>query len=72
MAITRDKEITVGHGSFGVVYKGTLENKTHVAVKILAATSKQGDLEFYNEVIITEPCFSCRLDTCYDNSPILS
>ncbi|XP_024392119.1 probable LRR receptor-like serine/threonine-protein kinase At4g20450 [Physcomitrium patens] len=50
MAITRDKEITVGHGSFGVVYKGTLENKTHVAVKILAATSKQGDLEFYNEV----------------------
>ncbi|XP_010507381.1 PREDICTED: receptor-like serine/threonine-protein kinase SD1-8 [Camelina sativa] len=40
----------LGEGGFGVVYKGTLPNKTTVAVKRLAITSSQGINEFKTEV----------------------
>ncbi|CAN1268185.1 Cysteine-rich receptor-like protein kinase 10 [Linum perenne] len=40
----------LGEGGFGAVYKGTLSNGEDVAVKRLAKGSRQGDLEFKNEV----------------------
>lgn len=40
----------IGRGGFGVVYKGTLSNKTQVAVKLLSAESKQGIHEFLTEI----------------------
>lgn len=40
MVIIRDKEIIVGYGLFGVVYKGILENKMYVVVKILVVIFK--------------------------------
>ena len=42
----------LGHGGFGNVYKGTLENGTEIAVKRLSKGSGQGTLEFRNEVIL--------------------
>nr|GMD99504.1 G-type lectin S-receptor-like serine/threonine-protein kinase At4g27290 [Ipomoea batatas] len=41
----------LGEGGFGAVYKGILDNKEEIAVKRLSKTSKQGVLEFKNEVI---------------------
>ncbi|KAH0870693.1 hypothetical protein HID58_077715 [Brassica napus] len=40
----------IGEGSFGKVYKGILTNGTIIAVKQLAKKSKQGSVEFLNEV----------------------
>ncbi|KAL8132319.1 hypothetical protein AgCh_007982 [Apium graveolens] len=40
----------LGQGGFGPVYKGTLEDGQEIAVKCLSETSKQGTLEFMNEV----------------------
>nr|GME00622.1 putative receptor-like protein kinase At4g00960 [Ipomoea batatas] len=40
----------IGEGGFGVVYKGKLENNQLVAVKRLSKNSRQGNLEFKNEV----------------------
>ncbi|KAM1485242.1 hypothetical protein ACFXTO_037197 [Malus domestica] len=40
----------IGRGGFGTVYKGTLTSGKHVAVKTLAAQSKQGVREFLNEI----------------------
>ncbi|KAK4440095.1 putative LRR receptor-like serine/threonine-protein kinase RFK1 [Sesamum alatum] len=40
----------IGEGGFGSVYKGTLLDGTIVAVKQLAAKSKQGNREFVNEI----------------------
>ncbi|XXG40517.1 hypothetical protein AAC387_Pa01g1211 [Persea americana] len=40
----------IGRGGFGTVYKGTLKNKTQVAVKLLSAESKQGIQEFLTEI----------------------
>ncbi|XP_019171559.1 PREDICTED: cysteine-rich receptor-like protein kinase 10 [Ipomoea nil] len=40
----------IGEGGFGTVYKGTLENDQLVAVKRLSEHSRQGNLEFKNEV----------------------
>ncbi|KAI4983072.1 hypothetical protein ZWY2020_023564 [Hordeum vulgare] len=42
----------LGHGGFGNVYKGTLEDGTEIAVKRLSKGSGQGALEFTNEVIL--------------------
>ncbi|CAI0468114.1 unnamed protein product [Linum tenue] len=43
-------ESKLGEGGFGVVYKGILLNGQEVAVKRLGRNSKQGDMEFKNEV----------------------
>ncbi|CAH9112046.1 unnamed protein product [Cuscuta europaea] len=40
----------IGRGGFGIVYKGTLRNGLQVAVKALAAESKQGVREFCTEI----------------------
>ncbi|PWA48986.1 cysteine-rich RLK (RECEPTOR-like protein kinase) 26 [Artemisia annua] len=42
----------LGHGGFGVVYKGTLADGREIAVKRLARDSSQGDIEFKNEVLL--------------------
>ncbi|KAI7757030.1 hypothetical protein M8C21_003143, partial [Ambrosia artemisiifolia] len=41
----------LGEGGFGPVYKGTLEEGKHIAVKRLSKNSSQGINEFKNEVI---------------------
>ncbi|KAD7117351.1 hypothetical protein E3N88_04619 [Mikania micrantha] len=45
-------ENKLGRGGFGMVYKGTLEDGNEIAVKRLAWDSRQGDLEFKNEVLL--------------------
>ncbi|XP_030445003.1 cold-responsive protein kinase 1-like [Syzygium oleosum] len=40
----------IGHGGFGSVYKGVLEDGTLVAVKVLSAESSQGVREFLTEI----------------------
>ncbi|KAL6332722.1 hypothetical protein AAG906_010062 [Vitis piasezkii] len=42
----------LGQGGFGVVYKGTLSNGQEIAVKRLSKGSKQGELEFRNEILL--------------------
>ncbi|XP_023634637.1 cysteine-rich receptor-like protein kinase 15 isoform X4 [Capsella rubella] len=42
----------IGEGGFGEVYKGILTNGTEVAVKRLSKTSRQGETEFKNEVVV--------------------
>ncbi|KAL1201623.1 Cysteine-rich receptor-like protein kinase 5 [Cardamine amara subsp. amara] len=42
----------LGQGGFGQVYKGILPNGIHVAVKRLSKTSRQGEREFKNEVVV--------------------
>ncbi|XP_010418086.1 PREDICTED: cysteine-rich receptor-like protein kinase 10 isoform X2 [Camelina sativa] len=42
----------IGRGGFGEVYKGTFSNGTVVAVKRLSKTSRQGQEEFKNEVVV--------------------
>ncbi|KAJ0956742.1 putative protein kinase RLK-Pelle-DLSV family [Helianthus annuus] len=42
----------VGEGGFGVVYKGILAYGQQIAVKRLSKGSKQGSLEFKNEVVL--------------------
>jgi hypothetical protein len=42
----------LGKGGFGKVYDGFLKDKTHVAVKLLSESSKQGVGEFLTEVIL--------------------
>ncbi|KAL8241145.1 hypothetical protein R6Q59_014500 [Mikania micrantha] len=41
----------LGQGGFGAVYKGVLEDGGEIAVKRLSKTSRQGIIEFQNEVI---------------------
>ncbi|XP_050258387.1 cysteine-rich receptor-like protein kinase 44 isoform X11 [Quercus robur] len=42
----------LGQGGFGVVYKGKLFDGQVIAVKRLSKNSRQGDLEFKNEVLL--------------------
>lgn len=42
----------LGQGGFGTVYKGMLSNGETIAVKRLSKNSKQGELEFKNEVLL--------------------
>ncbi|KAK2644349.1 hypothetical protein Ddye_019544, partial [Dipteronia dyeriana] len=42
----------LGQGGFGPVYKGTLPNGQQVAIKRLSLNSKQGEVEFKNEVTL--------------------
>ncbi|KAF2581345.1 hypothetical protein F2Q68_00006390 [Brassica cretica] len=42
----------LGQGGFGEVYKGMLMNGTEVAVKRLSKKSRQGEVEFKNEVVV--------------------
>ncbi|XP_051180420.1 putative leucine-rich repeat receptor-like serine/threonine-protein kinase At2g19230 isoform X2 [Lolium perenne] len=47
--ITNNFRTVVGKGGFGLVYLGSLENGTHVAVKMRSETSSQGNAEFLAE-----------------------
>ncbi|XP_047333866.1 receptor-like protein kinase FERONIA [Impatiens glandulifera] len=48
-----DKELEIGHGGFGKVYKGVIDRKTKtVAIKRLSSESKQGEKEFRSEIDI--------------------
>ncbi|KAM3245175.1 hypothetical protein ACQJBY_056482 [Aegilops geniculata] len=49
---TNNFSSVLGHGGFGNVYKGTLEDGTKIAVKRLSKGSGQGVMEFRNEVIL--------------------
>ncbi|CAN0921730.1 Cold-responsive protein kinase 1 [Linum grandiflorum] len=40
----------IGEGGFGCVYKGTLEDGTVAAIKVLSAESRQGTREFLTEI----------------------
>ncbi|KAK2405021.1 putative receptor protein kinase [Trifolium repens] len=42
----------LGHGGFGVVYRGKLSSGQMIAVKRLSVDSGQGDIEFKNEVLL--------------------
>ncbi|KAL7084373.1 hypothetical protein ACP275_14G220100 [Erythranthe tilingii] len=42
----------LGQGGFGAVYMGNLPNNREIAVKRLSKNSRQGDLEFKNEVVL--------------------
>ncbi|KAK9072766.1 hypothetical protein SSX86_009201 [Deinandra increscens subsp. villosa] len=46
------EENKLGRGGFGTVYKGRFEDGNEIAVKRLAWDSRQGDLEFKNEVLL--------------------
>ncbi|XP_065878499.1 cysteine-rich receptor-like protein kinase 44 [Euphorbia lathyris] len=46
------EENKLGEGGFGSVYKGTLGDGECIAVKRLSSHSKQGDVEFKNEVLV--------------------
>ncbi|XP_029126491.1 putative cysteine-rich receptor-like protein kinase 20 isoform X3 [Cajanus cajan] len=45
-------ENKIGKGGFGEVYKGILDDGQHIAVKRLSTHSKQGSIEFVNEVLL--------------------
>ncbi|CAM6009843.1 unnamed protein product [Sphagnum balticum] len=51
---TRDfhLDMKIGQGSFGVVYKGVLQDRSEIAVKQLLTNSQQGIDEFLNEVVL--------------------
>lgn len=42
----------LGHGGFGTVYKGKLQDGQEIAVKRLSRASRQGLEEFMNEVVV--------------------
>ncbi|KAM7493126.1 hypothetical protein LguiB_027735 [Lonicera macranthoides] len=45
-------ENKIGQGGFGMVYKGTFADGQEIAVKRLSKSSRQGELEFKNEVVL--------------------
>ncbi|KAG2302623.1 hypothetical protein Bca52824_031274 [Brassica carinata] len=42
----------LGHGGFGSVYKGKLQDGKEIAVKRLSSSSRQGREEFMNEIVL--------------------
>lgn len=44
------KSNVVGHGGFGLVYRGVLSNGRKVAIKLMDQAGKQGEDEFKMEV----------------------
>lgn len=44
------KSNVVGHGSFGLVYRGVLSDGRKVAIKLMDQAGKQGENEFKMEV----------------------
>ncbi|XP_073010406.1 calcium/calmodulin-regulated receptor-like kinase 2 [Typha latifolia] len=49
---TKNFTTVIGQGSFGPVYKAVMPTSEVVAVKVLAADSKQGEREFQTEVVL--------------------
>ncbi|KAH9534576.1 hypothetical protein CY35_17G012400 [Sphagnum magellanicum] len=45
-------DMKIGQGSFGVVYKGVLQDQSEIAVKHLLTNSQQGIDEFLNEIVL--------------------
>ncbi|XP_047154500.1 cysteine-rich receptor-like protein kinase 25 [Vigna umbellata] len=45
-------ENKIGKGGFGEVYKGILIDGRHIAVKRLSTSSRQGSVEFKNEILL--------------------
>nr|KYP75093.1 Cysteine-rich receptor-like protein kinase 25 [Cajanus cajan] len=45
-------ENKIGKGGFGEVYKGLLPDGRHIAVKRLSTSSRQGSVEFKNEILL--------------------
>ncbi|KAL7613334.1 probable kinase CHARK isoform X1 [Lactuca sativa] len=59
-----NESLIIGHGGFGMVYKGTITNgSTHlvVAIKRMDSTSNQGAAEFWNEVQMLSKLRHCHL-----------
>lgn len=49
------KSNLIGHGGFGLVYRGVLQNGRKIAVKVMDRAGKQGEEEFQVEVMT---CFT--------------
>ncbi|KAK8973584.1 hypothetical protein V6N11_030774 [Hibiscus sabdariffa] len=45
-----DRSNKIGEGGFGIVYKGTFQDGTTAAIKVLSADSRQGVREFLTEI----------------------
>ncbi|KAL4588453.1 hypothetical protein LXL04_001343 [Taraxacum kok-saghyz] len=59
-----DESLVIGHGGFGMVYKGTItsgETQFIAAIKRLDSTSNQGAVEFWNEVQMLSKLRHCHL-----------
>lgn len=61
------KSNVIGHGGFGLVYRGVLNDGRKVAIKFMDQAGKQGEEEFKVEVCCLlehfgQPCFFSR---CY-------
>ncbi|CAF2059472.1 hypothetical protein Bca4012_099847 [Brassica carinata] len=66
------KSNVVGHGGFGLVYRGVLNNGRKVAIKFMDNAGKQGEEEFKMEVELLSrlrsPYLLALLGYCSDNS----
>lgn len=49
VSITKNYQILIGKGGFGIVYHGYLNDGTQVAVKMLSTLSSQSSSQFQNE-----------------------
>ncbi|XP_056698796.1 probable LRR receptor-like serine/threonine-protein kinase At1g07650 isoform X2 [Spinacia oleracea] len=65
----------LGEGGFGPVFKGTLSDGTHIAVKQLSAKSSQGNREFVNEIGMISSLYHPNLvrlyGCCVDTSQLV-
>ncbi|PIN22896.1 Serine/threonine protein kinase [Handroanthus impetiginosus] len=66
------KSNVIGHGAFGLVYRGVLQNGRKVAVKLLDQGGKQGEDEFTAEVELlgrlSSPFLLSLIGYCSDNN----